>query len=65
MWKNQERLPACDLKTLLSHYIDITAPASQTVLAVLAAHALNEDDKMQLNLLSTVLFYHTVHIYYD
>jgi len=55
LWENQERLPACDLKTLLSRYIDIATPASQAVLALLAAHALTEDDKKQLQLLANVL----------
>jgi len=54
IWEDQERLPACDLKTLLSRYIDITAPASQAVLALLAAHASAEADKNQLQLLATV-----------
>jgi len=57
VWENEERLPACDLKTLLSRYIDIAAPASQAVLALLAAHASNEDDKKQLQLLATVFFH--------
>ena len=55
LWENQERLPACDLKTLLSRYIDIATPASQAVLALLAAHASTEDDKKQLQLLANVL----------
>ena len=54
MWEKQERLPACDLKTLLSRYIVITAPASQAVLALLGAHAMEDADKNKLQLLATV-----------
>ncbi len=53
-WQNQERLPACSFRTLLSHYLDITTPASQTLLALLAAHASSEEDKRRLQLLATV-----------
>lgn len=53
-WQNQERLPACNLRTLLSHYLDITTTASQTLLALLAAHASSEEDKRCLQLLATV-----------
>ena len=53
-WQNQERLPACNLRTLLSHYLDITTPASQTLLALFAAHASSEEDKRRLQLLATV-----------
>ncbi|XP_045033891.1 nitric oxide synthase-like protein [Daphnia magna] len=52
-WQNQERLPACNLRTLLSHYLDITTPTSQTLLALLAAHASAEEDKRRLQLLAT------------
>lgn len=54
VWQNQERLPQCDLRTLLSNYLDITTPASQTLLALLAAHASSEEDKRHLQLLATV-----------
>lgn len=53
-WQNQERLPACSFRTLLSHYLDITTPTSQTLLALLAAHASSEEDKRRLQLLATV-----------
>ena len=54
IWQNQERLPACNLRTMLSHYLDITTPASQTLLALFAAHASAEEDKRRLQLLATV-----------
>ena len=57
VWQTQERLPPCDLRTLLSRYVDIAAPASQAILALLAAHALADADKKRLQLLATVFYY--------
>lgn len=57
IWQNQERLPVCSLRTLLSHYLDITTPASHALLALLAAHASAEEDKRRLQLLATVPTY--------
>jgi len=54
VWQNQERLPPSDLATLFSHFLDITTPASQTLLALLAAHAQVEEEKCRLQLLATV-----------
>ena len=54
MWQNQERLPNCNLKTLFSNYMDITTPPSQTLLALLGAHAKDDEDKAKLKLLATV-----------
>jgi len=53
VWQNQERLPNCNLKTLFSNYMDITTPPSQTLLALLGAHAKDDEDKAKLKLLAT------------
>jgi len=53
VWKDQERLPTCDLKMLLSKYFDITTPPTPTLLALMASHALDDDDKRRLQLLAT------------
>lgn len=57
VWQNQERLPPSDLVTLFSHYLDVTTPVSQTLLALLAAHAQEEEEKCRLQLLATVLIH--------
>ena len=59
VWKNQERLPVADLKTLLSKYIDITTPPTPTLLALMAAHAIDENDQRRLQLLATVITLHS------
>ena len=54
VWQDQGRLPICDLNMLLSRYIDITTPPTQRLLALMASHAVDEDDKRRLQLLATV-----------
>ena len=58
VWQDQGRLPICDLNMLLSRYIDITTPPTQRLLALMASHAVDEDDKRRLQLLATVKWNH-------
>ncbi len=53
--ENWKRIPPCSFDNLLTRFIDLTSPPSQTTLRLLASAAIDPKDKMRLDVLAEVL----------
>ena len=54
-WAQSNKIPfATTLRQMITSYLDITSPPSPKLLAVFSEEAKNEDEKKELELLSTV-----------
>ena len=60
-WKSVNRLPRCSIRQALTHYLDITTPPSQKLVAQLALVAQNNKEQEQLKDLSKVQKMPNVH----
>ncbi|KAJ8968167.1 hypothetical protein NQ314_002424 [Rhamnusium bicolor] len=56
-WIPHKRLPSCSLRELLTRFLDITTPSTQSLLQYFADTATNEEDILKLTLLATVSSY--------
>lgn len=53
--ENWKRIPPCSFDNLLARFIDLTSPPSQTTLRLMASSAIDQKDKMRLEILAKVL----------
>jgi nitric-oxide synthase len=55
--ENWKRIPPCSFDNLLARFIDLTSPPSQTTLRLMASSAIDQKDKMRLEILAEVYYY--------
>lgn len=52
-WQNHKKIPTTSVRQLLSRLLNITTPPSKQFLSFLAAYCSNEEEKIQMESLST------------